>query len=70
MGIELVKNQVTKQPASEERNKIVQKAFRRGLLLLGCGESGIRFTPALVVTKKEVDIALEILERCLKIVSG
>lgn len=70
IGIELVKNQITKQPAVEERNKIVQKAFRRGLLLLGCGESGIRFTPALVVTQKEVDVALEILERCLKIVSG
>lgn len=70
LGIELVKNRDTKEPAVKERNKIVQKAFRRGLLLLGCGESGIRFTPALVVTKKEVDLAVEILERCLKIMSG
>ena len=69
IGIELVRNRNTKEPAVAERNKIVQKAFRRGLLLLGCGESGIRFTPALVVTRAEVDIAMEILERCLKIVS-
>ena len=69
MGVELVKDRATRVPATEERNKIVQKAFRRGLLLLGCGESGIRFTPALVVRKKEVDLAIEIFERCLKIVS-
>ena len=69
IGIELVKNRDTKEPAADERNKIVQKAFKRGLLLLGCGESGIRFTPALIVTREEVDVALEILERCLKIVS-
>lgn len=70
IGMELVKNRDTKEPAASERNKIVQKAFRRGLLLLGCGESGIRFTPPLVVTRQEADIALEIFERCLKIVSA
>lgn len=70
LGIEFVKNRDTKEPAVEERNKIVQKAFRRGLLLLGCGESGIRFTPALIVARKEVDVAMEILERCLRIVTG
>jgi len=69
MGVELVKDRATKAPAIEERNKIVQKAFRRGLLILGCGESGIRFTPPLVVTKGEVDVAMEIFERCLKILS-
>ncbi len=68
-GIELVKNRETKEPAVQERNTIVQKAFRRGLLILGCGESGIRLTPPLVVTKKEVDIALEILDRALRIVN-
>lgn len=68
-GIELVKDRATKEPAVAERNKIIQKTFRRGLLLLGCGESGIRFSPALVVTKKEVNMAIEILERCLKVFS-
>ncbi len=69
LGVELVKDRATKEPAINERNKIVQKAFRRGLLILGCGESGIRFTPPLIVSQKEVDVALEIFERCLKIVS-
>lgn len=70
LGVELVKDCVTKEPAVEERNQIIQKAFRRGLLLLGCGESGIRFTPPLIVTRKEVDVAMEIFERCLRIVSS
>lgn len=68
-GIELVKNRETKEPAVQERNTVVQKAFRRGLLVLGCGDCGIRLTPPLVVAKKEVDIAIEILNRCLRIVS-
>lgn len=69
VGVELVKDRGTREPAVDERNKIIQKAFRRGLLLLGCGESGIRFSPSLVVTQGEVDIAMEIFERSLKIVS-
>jgi 4-aminobutyrate aminotransferase len=44
----------------ELRNRVVQKAFESGLLLLGCGESAIRFCPPLIVTKSEVDVAVEI----------
>jgi 4-aminobutyrate aminotransferase len=69
MGVELVKDRETKEPAPEKRNQIVQKAFRKGLLLLGCGESGIRFTPPLVITKKEIDLGIEILEDCFEEVS-
>jgi 4-aminobutyrate aminotransferase len=66
VGIELVRNRETKTPAVHERDKIIEKAFQKGLLLLGCGESGIRFSPALNVTKKEVDIAVQILEKCFQ----
>ncbi len=69
MGIELVKSRETKEPIPEKRNQIVQKAFQKGLLLLGCGESGIRFTPPLIVTKREVDLGMEILERSFEEVS-
>jgi 4-aminobutyrate aminotransferase len=47
------------------RNAIIQAAFQRGLLLLGCGKSAIRFCPALCVTDREVDAALEILDAIL-----
>jgi 4-aminobutyrate aminotransferase len=66
VGIELVRDRETKELATKERDRIIQRAFEKGLLLLGCGESAIRFAPALVVTKKEVDAAMEILEECFK----
>lgn len=62
VGIELVKNRETKEPAPKERDLVIEKCFQKGLLLLGCGESGIRFCPPLVVSKQEVMVALEILE--------
>jgi 4-aminobutyrate aminotransferase len=49
----------------ERRDQIVQKAFTRGLLLLGCGYKTIRFLPPLDVRKREIDLALEILEKTL-----
>jgi 4-aminobutyrate aminotransferase len=43
------------------RDEIVQTSFRRGLLLLGCGESAIRFCPPLCVTAEQVTTALRVL---------
>jgi 4-aminobutyrate aminotransferase len=47
------------------REALVQAAFRQGLLLLGCGESAIRFCPPLCVTASQIDTALAILARVL-----
>jgi 4-aminobutyrate aminotransferase len=44
----------------ERRDAIIEAAFHRGLLLLGCGKAGIRFCPSLCVTAEQVDTALEI----------
>lgn len=66
VGVELVKDRELKTPAPKERDKIIEMAFQKGLLLLGCGESGIRFCPPLVVSKKEVDIAVKILKECFE----
>lgn len=60
VGVELVKDQRTKEPASREVNEIANQAFRKGLLLLPCGENVIRFSPPLVISSEEVDIAVEI----------
>ena len=65
IGIEIVKNRQTREPAAKLRDRIVEEAFQRGLLLLGCGESSIRFSPALVVTKREIDTAVEIFNEVL-----
>ena len=53
-------------PNPELRESIVQSAFRRGLLLLGCGESAIRFCPPLCISSAQVDTALGILRTILK----
>jgi 4-aminobutyrate aminotransferase len=47
------------------RDQVVQAAFRRGLLLLGCGESAIRFCPPLCITAEQVDVTLRLLEEVL-----
>ncbi len=47
------------------RDKIVDLAFERGLLILGCGETSIRLCPPLIVKQQEADIALDILEECI-----
>jgi 4-aminobutyrate aminotransferase len=65
IGIELVRDRATKEPAVEERNMIVQESFQRGLLLLGCGVSSLRFCPPLVIDQHDADTAVEILEEVL-----
>lgn len=54
-----------KRPASDYVGKLEQLAFRKGLLLLSCGKSTIRFAPPLVITEAEIKVGLEILEQCL-----
>jgi 4-aminobutyrate aminotransferase len=44
----------------ELRDRILQAAFLRGLLLLGCGKAAIRFCPPLVIDSEQVETALEI----------
>jgi 4-aminobutyrate aminotransferase len=58
IGVELVKDRETKERADTWRNEVVLKAFEKGLLLLGCGENTIRFSPALTVSKEEIDVCL------------
>lgn len=67
IGVEMVKDARTKEPAEELREQIINNAFKRGLLLLGCGKSTIRFAPPLNVTRQEVDEALQIFEEALSI---
>ncbi|HYH63821.1 MAG TPA: acetyl ornithine aminotransferase family protein [Urbifossiella sp.] len=48
------------------REAVIQAAFGRGLLLLGCGEAGIRFCPPLCVTAAQVETALALLADVLQ----
>jgi 4-aminobutyrate aminotransferase len=66
VGVELVKDRETKEPAMDWRPRVIHKAFEKGLLILGCGENSIRFCPALTVSAGEIDRALSIFEEALK----
>jgi 4-aminobutyrate aminotransferase len=65
IGVELVRDRQTKERASEERDAVVNGAFRRGLLILGAGKNSIRFSPPLVLTRAEADIAVRIFDEAL-----
>jgi 4-aminobutyrate aminotransferase len=65
MGIELVRDQQTREKAPELRDRVLLQAFERGLLLLGAGDNTIRLCPPLVVTRDQCDFAMETLEECL-----
>jgi 4-aminobutyrate aminotransferase len=64
IGVEFL-DPKTRAPASAYVGALEQLAFAKGLLLLSCGASTIRFAPPLVVGRHEVDVGLRILEACL-----
>jgi 4-aminobutyrate aminotransferase len=67
IGVEIVLDQEAKTLAGPERDRIIELAFERGVLLLGAGPSTIRICPPLVVSHEQADAALDILEECIGI---
>jgi 4-aminobutyrate aminotransferase len=65
VGVELVRDRVTKERAVEERNAVVKACFERGLLILGAGRNAIRFSPPLVLTRAEAETAVRIFDEAL-----
>jgi 4-aminobutyrate aminotransferase len=62
LGIELVRDRETKEPAVSERDALVLAAFRRGLLVLAAGSSTIRISPPLLLTREQARTAVQILD--------
>ena len=60
IGIEFVRDQKTKEKAPELRNRIIQAAFQRGLLVLGAGENTLRLCPPLVIDEEQADLIREL----------
>ena len=65
LALDFVEDRETKTPANKLRDAIVQACFRRGLLVLGCGESSLRLCPPLVVTRAEATTAMQIIEAAM-----
>jgi 4-aminobutyrate aminotransferase len=66
IGVELVKDRETKERAGDWRDQLIQKAFHKGLLLLGCGQNTIRICPPLTVNNEEIEVFLQIFEESLR----
>jgi 4-aminobutyrate aminotransferase len=62
IGMELVSDPATRTPAAALCQAVITKAFERGLLLLPCGASTVRFMPPLLVNEGHVDEAMALLE--------
>jgi 4-aminobutyrate aminotransferase len=65
IGIELVRDRVTKERATTERDRVVDACFARGLLVLGAGRNAIRLSPPLVLSKAQAATAVDILDRSI-----
>ncbi len=66
IGIEIVRDQKTKERAPDLRDKIEMLCFERGLLVLGAGPNTIRICPPLVITKDQADFAVDTLGDVIK----
>ena len=69
IGVELVKDPVTKVRAGVERDRVVEEAFRRGLLILGAGRNTVRLSPPLVLTRAQAGVAIDILDQSMDVVA-
>ncbi len=66
IGMELVRDRETKEPASQEAKEIISECFKRGLAIISCGVSTVRIFPPLIITEDLVEKGLNILEDVIK----
>jgi 4-aminobutyrate aminotransferase len=65
IGVEIVADKKTKERAPALRNRIVDQAFLKGLLILGAGENTIRLAPPLVIDEEQAEYAVRTLGECI-----
>ncbi len=65
IGVEFERNDGSHAPDAKLRDRVMQKCFEKGLLLLSCGESTLRFCPPLIVAEEEVATAMRLFEAAI-----
>ncbi len=65
IGMELVTDRASRQPARALCERLITRAYHNGLLLLSCGQSTVRFMPPLMIGRGEVDEAMQMIEASL-----
>jgi 4-aminobutyrate aminotransferase len=66
LGVEFVTDRASKKPDVELRDRVEMASFQRGLVLLGCGPNSIRWSPPLILTRDNVDVALQIFDDAIR----
>jgi 4-aminobutyrate aminotransferase len=67
LGVEFVKGSGDDPHAAdaELRDRVEMACYQTGLIILGCGSNTIRWSPPLILTKENVDVALEIFDAAI-----
>src|SRR6202167_973485 len=65
IGIEIVRDQKTKERAPDLRNRLVEMAFHKGLLILGSGDTTLRFCPPLLIDEEQAEFAVRTVDACI-----
>lgn len=67
VATEFVTDRASKKPAVQLRDRILKEAYQRGLILLPCGRSSIRYIPPLIIQTQEVDEGVDILDESIRV---
>jgi 4-aminobutyrate aminotransferase len=65
LGVEFVTDRETLKPDPELRDRIEMACYQKGLIILGCGSNTIRWSPPLILSRENVDVALEIFDEAI-----
>lgn len=65
IGVEFVEDRTSNKAAPELRDRVEVACFDRGLVILGAGTNTIRWSPPLILTKENVDVAVEIFDQAI-----
>jgi 4-aminobutyrate aminotransferase len=65
VGVEFVEDRDSMKPAPELRDRVESACFERGLIILGAGFNTIRWSPPLILTRENVDVAIEIFDEAI-----
>ncbi len=65
IGVEFVTDKTSMTPDAELRDRVEMACYKSGLIILGCGANTIRWSPPLIISKENIDVALEIFDQAI-----
>jgi 4-aminobutyrate aminotransferase len=69
LAVDIVRDGRSREPDPTLRDRVVNEAFSRGLLILGCGRSSIRFTPPLCINSVQLEVGFDVFDEAVATVA-